>query len=222
MRIGVDVSRDLRKVMKATSDELERAVTQGIRETSPQVKEHLRAQVRNAGMGKRLANSWRGKAYPKAGVNSFNASALIWTKAPKIVDAFDKGVLIRGKKTFALAIPTDNAPKKGVDGKRISPSNFPVSRYGKLRLVRRTRGASLLVVDGVGIKAGGKVSRQRKNGGRLKNGAYGRGVATVPMFFIVRQVKLEKRFDVEEAERYGARVAVHNIIRNLRVRNGRK
>ncbi|WP_417844837.1 DUF6441 family protein [Thalassospira sp.] len=221
MRIGVDVSRDLRRVLKVTSDGLEKAVTQGIRETAPEVKQFLRAQVRNAGMGSRLANSWRDQAYPKRG-NSFDAAALVWTKAPKIVNAFDKGVLIRSGSGFYLAIPTENAPKKGLGGKRISPSNFPEYRYGPLRLVYRRNGPSLLVVDGVGFTKTGRVSRQRKNGGRLKSGAYGRGVATVPMFVLVRQVKLKKRFDVKDAERYGARVAIHNIVRNLRVRNGRK
>ncbi|WP_174710261.1 DUF6441 family protein [Thalassospira marina] len=221
MRIDVDVSRDLRRVMHAKSDDLKKAVTQGMRDTSPQVKEFLRAQVRRAGMGSRLANSWRDESYPKRGSSSFDAAALVWTKAPKIVNAFDKGVLIRSDSGFFLAIPTENAPKKGMDGKRISPSNFPEFRYGRLRLVYRRNGASLLVVDGVGFTKTGRVSRQRKNGGRLKSGAYGRGVTTVPMFLLVRQVKLKKRFDVKDAERFGARAAVRNILRNLRAKNGR-
>jgi hypothetical protein len=36
-----------------------------------------------------------------------------------------------------LAIPTENAPRKGVGGKRISPSTFPEQCLGRLRLVAR-------------------------------------------------------------------------------------
>ena len=62
---------------------------------------------------------------------------------------FDEGTVIRSKDGWWLAIPTPNAPKRGVGGKRINPSNFPEHRFGKLRFVYRRNGPSLLVAENV-------------------------------------------------------------------------
>ncbi len=101
--------------------------------------------------------------------------------------------MIRSKNGFWLAIPTPSAPKRGIGGKRINPSNFPEHRFGPLRLVYRRRGPSLLVVDGVRANAGT---------GRMKA-----GMATVVMFILVPQVKMPKRPDVKRAaERWVGRL----------------
>jgi hypothetical protein len=62
---------------------------------------------------------------------SSNAAGLVCTKAPQIIRAFDEGVLIRRRRGWFLGIPTGNAPRKGTDGKRISPSTFPEHRFGR-------------------------------------------------------------------------------------------
>ena len=46
-----------------------------------------------------------------------------------------------------LAIPAENAHRKGTDGKRISPRSFPEHRFEPLRFVTRQNGPSLLMVD---------------------------------------------------------------------------
>src|ERR687891_78500 len=76
-----------------------------------------------------------------------DAASLVYTKAPQIIRAFDEGAVIRGRRGRFLAIPTENAPRKGTDGKRISPRTFPEHRFGSLRFVPRPSGPSLLVVD---------------------------------------------------------------------------
>jgi hypothetical protein len=50
---------------------------------------------------------------------------LVYTKAPQIVRAFDEGTLIRSRRGRFLAVPTENAPRKDTDGRRISPSTVP-------------------------------------------------------------------------------------------------
>jgi Family of unknown function (DUF6441) len=79
---------------------------------------------RAPGSAQRLANSWRDKHYPN---QKLDAASLVYTKAPQIIRAFDEGAVIRSKRGRFLAIPTENAPRKGTDGKRISPRTFPVS-----------------------------------------------------------------------------------------------
>jgi hypothetical protein len=132
--------------MQAELRDIESAVAAGARDAGRGLKTALRRQVANAGPGQRLANSWRDKHYPN---RRLDAASLVYTKAPQIVRAFDEGALIRSKRRRFLAIPTENAPRKGTDGRRISPSTFPEHRFGPLRVVPRQRGASLLVVDGL-------------------------------------------------------------------------
>ena len=57
--------------------------------------------------------------------------------------------MVRSKRGRFLAIPTENAPRRGTDGKRISPSTFPEHRFELLRFVPRPSGPPLLVVDGL-------------------------------------------------------------------------
>jgi hypothetical protein len=63
----------------------------------------------------------------------------------------------------------------------------------RLRFIYRRRGPSLLVVEGRLNSKGRAVASKSKNG---------RGVATVPIFLLVPQVKLRKRLDLaRDAER---------------------
>ena len=108
--------------------------------------------------------------------------------------------MVRSNRGRFLAIPTENAPRKGTDGKRISPSTFPEHRFGPLRLVPRPSGPSLLVVDGLRAsfsRKSGELRGFRRATDRAR--ARGDGLATVVMFLLVRQVKLPKRLDVARA-----------------------
>jgi hypothetical protein len=116
--------------------------------------------------------------------------------------------VVRSKRGRFLAVPTENAPRKGTDGRRISSSTFPQPRFGVLRFVPRQSGPSLLVVDGL------RASFGRKNG-ELRGFRHatdrarrsGQGLTTVVMFLLVPQVKLRKRLDVvRAAERWSAQL----------------
>ena len=116
--------------------------------------------------------------------------------------------MIRSKRGSFLAIPTENAPRKGTDGKRIRPSTFPGHRFVPLRLVRRQTGPSLLVVDGLRAsysRQTGQLRGFRRATDRARQRAD--GLATVVMFLLVPQVKLRKRLDVvRAAERWSAQL----------------
>ena len=127
-------------------------------------------------------------------------ASLIYTKAPQIIRAFDEDAVIRSRRGRFLAIPTDNAPRKGTDGKRISPSTFPEHRFGPLRFVPRPSGPSLLVVDGLRAsfsRKTGELRGFRRSTERARQ--RGQGLTTVVMFLLVPQVKLCKRLDVGRA-----------------------
>ena len=197
MKLAVSIIRSLQADMQVELRTIERAVTTGTREAGRGLKTELRRQVGSAGLGQRLANSWRDKHYPN---QRLDAASLVYTKAPQIIRAFDEGALIRSGRGRFLAIPTENAPRKGTDGRRIRPSTFPEHRFGPLRFVPRSSGPSLLVVDGLRASFGrksGELRGFRRATDRAR--ARGDGLATVVMFLLVRQVKLPKRLDVARA-----------------------
>lgn len=186
MKLGLDITPDLVAVMAAEIKAGEKAVSVAMREASRDLKSVWRGQIIQAGLGRRLANSIRSQTYPKAG-ESLNAAALVWSKAPEIVGAHDAGPLIRSKDGFWLAIPTA-AAGTGRNGGRITPGEWERRRGLRLRFVYRRRGPSLLVADGrLNSRSLGVASRSKT----------GRGKATVPIFVLVLQVKLQKRLDLE-------------------------
>jgi hypothetical protein len=155
MKLTATIARSLQAGMQAELRDIERAVAIGTRDAGRGLKTELRSQVASAGLGQLLANSWHDRHYPN---QNFDAASLVYTKAPQIIRAFDEGAVIRSRRGRFLAIPTENAPRRGTDGRRISPSTFPEHRFGSLRFVPRSTGPSLLVVDGL------RASFSRKTG----------------------------------------------------------
>ena len=196
MRIGVAITGDLRKIMAAELKDVGQAVRDAVTQSTESVKQDWRGDVRSAGLGNKLANTIRAKVY--ANDSPMRTAGLVWTKAPKILDAHERGVTIRAHGGKYLAIPTSAAPKKGTDGKRVTPQTMP-SSYGELRFVPRRGKPPLLVADnlrvgGAGGLKGGTQASTRK--GRVRVRQSRSGVSAV-MFILVPQVKLKKKFDIK-------------------------
>ena len=189
MRLTAAIQGSLTEYMAVEVRAAETAVTAGVKQATDGLKLSMRRQVTSAGLGQRLANTWRGKVYPQGQV-SLKAAGLVYTNAPEIMTGLEVATTIRGKDGLWLAIPTPNAPKRGVGGKRISPTNFPEQSLGRLRFVYRSSGVSLLVVDNVRTTARGIRSASDKQK------ASGRGLSTAVMFWLVRQVRTKKRIDL--------------------------
>ena len=186
MRLEAAIKGDLEKIMKEESAAAEKAVTLGVGDAGSGLKDELRGQVSRSGLGDRMAKTWKFKRYPSSGY-SLGAAALVYADMPQVIRAFNEGSLIKSDKGFFLAIPTPAAPKRGVGGKRINPSNFPEHSLGRLRFVYRRTGPSLLVAEGrLNTKGQAVVSRSKT----------GRGKVTAPIFLLVPQVKLPKRLDL--------------------------
>ncbi len=192
MRLKAAITGDLPKFMRSQVAAAETAVTQGVREISTEIRDDLRTQVVSAGLGVAMSRTWKVAFYPK-GRKSIKAAGLIYPDMPKVIRAFSEGMTIRTKRGSFLAVPTPDAPKKGVGGKRINPTNFPEHTLGKLQFVYRPHGVSLLVVNN--LRMSGKKGRFRKaSDSALRSG---RGLTTVVMFYLVPQVHLRKRLDIQ-------------------------
>lgn len=191
---------DLGKVLAGTEKAIERAVTAGMRQASDGLKASLRQDVVSTGLGDRLARTWRGTTYPQAG-DSLKAAAFVWSRAPKLVDAFDRGVVIRSARGFWLAIPT---PAAGAGGRtsagrpaRITPGGWERRTGLRLRFVYRRGRPSLLVAENVRVTSKGVAAPNRKRTGQ----------ASAVIFLLVPQVSLRKRLDVgRTGDTWAARV----------------
>ena len=186
MKLKLDVTPDLAAMMAAEIKAGEKAVTAATREAGTTLKTAWRGQITGAGLGQRLARTIRSEQYPK-GQPSLNAAALVWSKAPKIINAHNTGPLIRSRNGFWLAIPTEAAGKSRRGG-RITPGQWEQRSGLRLRFVYRRMGPSMLVAEGRINKGGRAVASRSKTG---------RGLTTVPIFLLVPQVKLPKRLDLD-------------------------
>ena len=195
MRLVAAITGSLREQMAAEMRAGARATSEAMALVTEGGKEDLRRQTRGAGLGNRLALAWRSAVYPK-GEASLSAAGLIWSKAPKLHAVFADGAVIRANRRRFLAIPTEATPL-GRRGRKLTPAEWPVNRFGPLRFVPRKGGHALLVADD---------QRQGKRGFSLAGKrARAKGeVATVVMFVLVPQVRLRKRLDLETVERTGS------------------
>ena len=197
MKIDLSVSPDIAAMMQAEVLVGENAVTAAMRQAGSNLKADWRGQITGTGLGQRLARSIRNKTYPERG-ESLNAAAFIWSKAPKIIHAHDKGVLIRSKNGFYLAIPTE-AAGKGRGGARLTPGEWERRRGMRLRFIYRRNGPSLLVAEKARINTRGAAVASRSKTGR--------GQVSAPIFLLVPQVKLRKRLDLaRDAEKVAGNV----------------
>lgn len=210
MRFTLQTS-DLARDLAGTEGAIARSVTAAMRQVTEGLKSDLRADVIDSGLGQRLANTWRGKTFPESGA-SIAAAAFVWSKAPSIVDAFDRGITIRSRHGFWLAIPTPAAGKTGLNPtgarKRITPGGWERRTGMRLRFVYRRGQPSLLVADEARMTKRGLAVKSRGKTGRV----------TAVIFSLVPQVTLRKRLDVAAAaSRWAARVpaliARHWILR---------
>jgi hypothetical protein len=201
MKIEVSIP-DIAAVMKEEIAAGERAAKQAMAAAAGRMKEDWRQQVVSSGLGVRLSKTIRSRTYPE-GRDSFDPAALVWTKAPEILGAHIRGVTIRSKDGFYLAIPTP-AAGKGRGGRRITPAEWEQRRGIRLRFIYRRTGPSLLVAEKARINTKGLAVASRAKTGR--------GQVTAPIFLLVPQVKLKKRLDLDELLSKGASVDIGNFI----------
>lgn len=197
MKIGASIDSDLNTIATEILQEAEAAVTRGVFAAGRGLGDDWRGQVRAAGLGSRLANTVRQADFPRSGA-SLRAASLVWTKAPDILHAFDGGVLIRGKDGLWLAIPLPAAGVTGLGRQRITPWRWEQRTGMRLRFVYRKNGPSLLVADDARLNSRGLAAAK---GGRRRRDGILTGAQTVPLFLLLRQVKMPKKLDLDRLAR---------------------
>jgi hypothetical protein len=214
MRLQAAIVGELREVMADELRAAERAVTSGVRAASEGLKAELRGQVSAAGLGRRLANTWRGEVYPK-GQSSIGAAGYVWSKAPGIVRLYAEGGVIRSRHGLYLAIPLPAAGRFGDNRRKITPEAWERIHGLRLRFVYCRGRPSLLVADNARLT---KRGRATANIGRSKGSAFTRlsGRTTVPVFILVPQVTVKKRLDVDGAARRWIGALPRLVLRNWR------
>ena len=217
MRLQAALTGSLAEMMAAEAKAAERAVTSGVRVASEGLKTELRAQISGAGLGPRLARTWRSEIYPK-GKESIAAAGFVWSKAPGIVRIYEEGAVIRSRHGFFLAIPTPAAGKFGDGRQKMNPGLWERMHGARLRFIYRRRGPSLLVADNLRARAGKRGGFGKASATALRTG---RGLASVPMFLLVPQVSFRKRLDVAGAARKWIGALPALVIRNWRDPEGR-
>ncbi|HFD14691.1 MAG TPA: hypothetical protein ENJ38_00105 [Rhodospirillales bacterium] len=192
MRIAVRSRTDLAPAAAREVERWRQAVTSAVRRTVRDLKLRLRADTRPV-LGNRIANAWRDAVYPAPPKTSAEAAGRVFSKAPKIIDAWERGTPVRARSGRMLAIPLPTAPKK-VRGRRVSPSRMREAGW-ELRAVRDGRGRLLLVGTNASI---GRTGRLRRAGKRARERGH---VAWVPLFLLVPQVRFPKVFDLQRDAR---------------------
>ncbi|EWY36773.1 hypothetical protein N825_25400 [Skermanella stibiiresistens SB22] len=205
MKIHAAFSGNLSKMLEADLAAGRKAVTAGVRAAGDGLRADLQAQVRAAGLGERLARTWRRGVFPKNGQESLGAATLVWSRAPTIVTSFAEGSTIKGKLGLWLAIPTSAAPRqRGGRGSSRRPTPASVEEHfaRPLRFIYRSGRSALLVMDMLVAsvrKADGKVRGYRNIG--VKRAKTGLGQTSVVMFNLVKQTRMPKRLDIDAAAR---------------------
>lgn len=227
MKFVAAVKGNIAEYMKLEAEGGARAASRVMGEETRKLQLDLRSQVNAAfgAKGRGIGNAWRARTFPRR--PSLGAAGLVWSKTPAIVDAFEKGALIRpkGGKKF-LAIPTGfNAARgrrgRGEKGMRVTPEQMVASKQAFMRPISGTNTKGFVwclpikrpgdtpgkrrprhLIAG-GITAVATSNRAAK--GRWMNQLLSQGM--VPMFLLLPAVKLPKRLDIRKpAESIAARI----------------
>jgi hypothetical protein len=207
MRITAAITGNLRESLEREIAAGKKATTEVIDRAGKSLKEKFRAQVTGAGLGQRLANTIRSQTFPVSG-QSLNAASLVWAKAPHILEAFDTGTVIKAAGGRYLSVPTENAPKRGTGGTKISPKNWPAARLGELRLGKTDTGRLVLLVDNLRQRSGKRGGFAKASKTAIKKGE----AKTVVMFFLIPSARLQKLTDfARDAEQIGSQIPAQII-----------
>lgn len=177
---------DIAKLIRGEIAAGEKAVTAAVKDAGIGLRDNWRGQITRAGLGQRVARTIRAETYPKTR-DSLNAAAMVWSRAPVILEAHNTGPLIRSADGFWLAIPNP-AAGKSLRGGRITPGEWERRTGLRLRFIYRRTGPSLLIAEARLSRKGRAVRSRSKTG---------RGLTSVPIFLLVPQVRLSKRLDLE-------------------------
>ena len=224
---------DFDAICSGAEDEVAGFVTAAMGDTTEDVKEAFRDQVRAAGLGDRLPNAIRGVTYPnKSGRISLNPTGWIYAQPSKdgrgaaaIIESYSSGenIVPRAGKRW-LAIPTDDCPRKR-QGDALTPEEVEEKFGRRLMFIdpgdkgfktpsMRHRGIAYLVLKGLVIRKSTGRWRNASDNERAGKTRNPRPVQAVIMFTLVPSVKKPKSIDLSAP----AAIAEARFVANLDAR----
>lgn len=160
----------------AIVDQAERRITdaagQSVGHAAETIRNDLRAQTRAAGLGPGLERAWTFQRYNNG--KGINFSALIHSKAARIIAAFAADTIINVRNAQWLVIPLEAAIARGFNKDRARKwgnVEAAVNAIGRLTFVPLTGNRALLV--------------HRERGGK-----------PTPFFLLLKRVQLKQRLDI--------------------------
>lgn len=218
---------DFRDVFASIYVDGEAAATAAVRVAGQAAQAELRSQVTSTlgGNSRGIANAWRLRTFPNE--PSLGAAALVWSRAPNIVEAFDRGAVVRAKGGGWLAIPTDAARRVvgGARNPRFRPADFERRTGSKLELVYTQRNVALLITRGRFSRTGRSFRGSfRATERQLRGWNRRREERFLVAFVLVPLVRLQKRLDLAGAARRGLERLAAGLVTNWRdtPRDGRR
>lgn len=204
--MDITFTEDSKASMKGTLDaihlELARATRRATERSGLALKLRLRERTDAAFPPKtRLANTWRGDIYPfDASSNTLEPAYYVYTKAPKIIHAFEKGVTIRARNSVYLAIP---APDAGVRqwNRALTPREWQAATGIELTFVPLAGGQHALLVAHAYWQRQAPKYRLRRKFSPILARTMSPGQRFVPIFYLSKQTTLRKRLDIEAIAR---------------------
>ena len=202
MRITLSLGGNAATSLRQEAESLIAAAAEGVADATTALEQTLRRQVVGAGLGQRLAGTWRSQVFPPTATK---AAGEVWTVAPLIIEGFDKGATIIARNGSRwLAIPTANVPPHSWGSKApgghprrlMTPVEVEAAFNRDLRMVQPP-GSSVayLIMDQLVTARSGRGFRQATS----RRLAQGRSAQPVLMFVLVPQVTLAKRLDIAGA-----------------------
>lgn len=183
---------DVAELMAGTEADIAQAMTAATLDGTDELKNDWRDQIGRAGLGARLGRTVRGQTYPNSGT-SLDPASWVWTKAPDLIDAYDRGpVILPGSGHSYLWIPTAKTPRRA--RRFLAPADVEAS-FGQKFIILKSKTAAgnlLAFIDVAMARYARRVARgvKRRVGLRPKP-------QLVLMFTLVRQVKVTKRLDID-------------------------
>lgn len=222
MRFRITVEGDPLRALAERMAEAANVVSASVAQAGAELRDAMRGQWRATGYSPRLAATWRMKFYRNQGLN---AAAVVYSRVPAIMRAFTYGATIQAKSARYLAIPTNFNRRGGRRGADVLVSAKEMARVRGMTFVQRSKGGALLwwmrVTVSSRLRKTSKAGRPRfhrtgvkdaRIAGRVIRDRKRRELAVrygaVPMFTLVRQVRLRKVLDLKAAaQRAQARIA---------------
>ncbi len=186
---------DLEKQLKGTERQIAEYITKAMQDTAVTMKQEARGQLLDAGLSQRLANTWRSNTYPTRR-NSLNPATYLWSNAPEIINSMSEAATIKpGPGRRYLAIPTDECPRIGRGGKRMTPHQVERAFNQDLIFLRTDRGRLGAFVRVVKSKSRKRL-RNHWRAPTQRRLASGRDLELVMMFTMVPTIRTRKIVDI--------------------------